>query len=257
MATDTLQPSSNRPYPPPSSVAALLARLRSRNLPERIDAEYLRDAGIPDSLNARTLFGLRFLGLVDHDVPSAGLRSIAKSTDEEYKQLLQGVIRAAYQDVFEVIDPAQDSQDRIVNFFRRYTPASQRDRMVVFFLGMCREAGIETLDVPKNRPSSVATGSKLKQNNSPKSTNRTGERTPEHAAKGRAGSSSKHDPGRLGTGDLHPSLELLVRSLPPPGKPFPEDRRRQWLRMAEAALDFVYPPGGIDISEGQEEEEEA
>ena len=54
----------NRPYAPPSNVASVLQRLRSRNLPDRIDAEYLRDAAIPEGTVARTLVALRFLGLV-------------------------------------------------------------------------------------------------------------------------------------------------------------------------------------------------
>lgn len=146
---------TRRPYTPPSNVTGVLQRLRSRNLPDRVDAEYLRDAGVPEGTITRTLFALEFLGLVEEGEPTQALRSIAISTDEEYQAILSGLVRQAYEDVFKVIDPAQDSQDRIVNFFRRYTPASQRDRMVIFFLGMCREAGIPTLDAPRQRSSAA------------------------------------------------------------------------------------------------------
>jgi len=123
----------NRPYPPPSNVTTILQRLRSRNLPDQIDNEYLRDASIPDGTIHRTLFALRFLGLIDE----AGwlnepLKAIHTSTDEEYQAILAGLIREAYKEVFNVVDPSQDSQDKILNVFRRYTPASQRSRMVVF-----------------------------------------------------------------------------------------------------------------------------
>ena len=54
-------PDINRPYTPPSNVVAVLQRLRSRNLPDGIDAEYLRDAGVSEGTLGRTLFALRFL----------------------------------------------------------------------------------------------------------------------------------------------------------------------------------------------------
>ena len=55
MVTDTGRDSNNRPYPPPSNVVSVLQRLRSRNLPEQIDAEFLRDANIPEGTINRTL----------------------------------------------------------------------------------------------------------------------------------------------------------------------------------------------------------
>lgn len=229
-------PATNRPYAPPSNVTAVLKRLRSRNLPERVDIEYLRDAGVPDGSLGRTMFALNFLGLVEDDMPSAALRSIATSTDEEYRATLEGLIREAYREVFNSIDPAEDAQDRIVNFFRRYTPASQRDRMVMFFLGMCREAGIPTLDAPRQRSSGVSTSGKTT-----KSTSRPAGRTTTRAATGPQKADSRD--GTQGTvmGGIPAALELLVRSLPPEGEPLSEARRKQWLTMAEAALTFVYP----------------
>ncbi len=43
MANESEEQTTNRPYGPPTNVTSVLARLRSRNLPERIDAEYLRE----------------------------------------------------------------------------------------------------------------------------------------------------------------------------------------------------------------------
>lgn len=143
---------SNRPYPPPSNVSSVLFRLRSRNVPDRIDAEYLRDVNIPDGTISRTLFGLRFLKLIDEGgLLTEAAKSIVVSTDEEYKATLSGLVKEAYAEVFKVVNPAEDPQDRILNVFRRYTPGSQRPRMVTFFLGMCSEAGIPTLDTPRGR----------------------------------------------------------------------------------------------------------
>ena len=237
----------NRPYTPPSNVAAVLQRLRTRNLPDRIDNEYLRDAGIPEGTINRTLFAMRFLGLVDEGgLLSEPLKSIHTSTDEEYQAILSGLIREAYKEVFNVVDPSQDPKDRIVNVFRRYTPASQRDRMVIFFLGMCREAGITTLDVPKTRAMSAT-----------KATTEIPRRTSEKAA----GAVSRREKTAIAaiTG-IDPALEGLMRTLPTPGAPLSPERRKQWLDMAEATLRFVYPetvtPTTDENAESEEEQKE-
>jgi hypothetical protein len=231
----------NRPYTPPSNVVAVLQRLRTRNLPDRIDNEYLRDAGIPEGTITRTLFALRFLGLVDEGgLLSEPLKSIHTSTDEEYKAILSGLIREAYKEVFNVVDPSQDPQDRILNVFRRYTPASQRGRMVIFFLGMCREAGIPTLDVPKARAMSAT-----------KATTEIPRRTSAKAA----GAVPRRE--RAAITGIDPALEGLIRTLPTPGAPLSTERRKQWLDMAEATLRFVYPETETTaIDENAESDEE-
>jgi hypothetical protein len=184
---------------------------------------------------------MRFLGLITKDGdPTPTLRSIHTSTDEEYKGILSGAIREAYGDVFAVVDPAEDSQERILNIFRRYTPASQRNRMVMFFLGMCREAGIPTLDVPRQRGIAEARPGRL---------GTTPPRSPRRPSGAAAGAPSRS------MGGIPPALELLVRSLPPDGSPLSAKRREQWLKMAEATLDFVYPRGD-EATESEPEPQE-
>lgn len=230
MVTDpNREQTANRPYPPPSNVITVLHRLRSRNLPERIDSEYMRDAGIPEGTISRTLFAMRFLGLLNEaSGATEPLKSIHTSTDEEYQAILSGLIREAYREVFNVVDPAEDTQDKILNVFRRYTPASQRDRMVIFFLGMCREASIPTFDVPKVRAMGGAKPSRQQT---------------ERIAKKGAGTTPKGEGGgmRPPVIGVDPALEGLVRSLPATGEPLSPERREQWLTMAEATLKFVYP----------------
>ncbi|MDP9313225.1 MAG: DUF5343 domain-containing protein [Chloroflexota bacterium] len=254
MANGTPALSTNRPYAPSSNVIAVLQRLRSRKLPERIDGEYLRSAGVSEGTVGRTLFALSFLHLIEESgAPTAALRQIATSTDEEYQAILAGIIRDVYRDVFEVLDPREDSQDRILNFFRRYTPASQRQRMVIFFLGLCREAGIATMDVPRNRPSSAGSSSK---GNGAKGTSAKVSAAKSSKPIGRAPSRAVGSPASVeertrGGMNIPPALELLVRSLPAEGKPFPAARREQWLQMASATLAFVYP----EDDEGEDEAE--
>lgn len=236
----TMEPDTNRPYAPPSNVIAVLHRLRSRNLPERIDAEYLRDAGISEGTLNRALFALRFLHLIgEAGEPTQALRTIHTSTDEEYRETVAGLVREAYADVFNSLDPAEDTQDRILNFFRRYTPASQRARMVMFFLGVCREAGIPTLDAPRQRSMAEP---------------RTGQRTPRAAGpRERERGSKDEDVRQRGhkVGRLNPALEGLIAALPIEGKRLSENRRKQWLQMAEATLTFIYgePEDGTDEEE--------
>ena len=247
MTTNHAEREINRPYTPPSNVKSVLQRLRTRNLPDRIDNEYLRDSGIPEGTIARTLFALRFLGLIDEGgLLNEPLKSIHTSTDEEYQAILSGLIREAYKEVFNVVDPSQDTQDRILNVFRRYTPASQRDRMVIFFLGMCREAGIPTLDVPKARAMGAT---------------RATTETPRITSTKAAGAIPRREGAKITTiTGIDPALEGLIRTLPAPGAPLSLERRKQWLDMAEATLRFVYPetvtPTTDENAESDEEEKE-
>lgn len=218
---------TNRPYGPPSNVVDVLQRLRDRNLPDRLDAEFLRDAGISVNLASRTMFGLQFLGLVNNFEPTDALRSIAVSTDEEYRTTLADLVQSAYSDVFDVLDPEKDSQDKFTNFFRRYTPASQRSRMVTFFLGICREAGLAVLEGPKPRRSSAST-----------SQSRPRPRAPQRTAQ--AAQQQSEPPRRQGS-QIPSAIQLLVESLPPEGGALSKERRKQWLSLADAALAFVYP----------------
>lgn len=233
-------PDTNRPYGPIANATAVLERARSRNLPEVIDVEYLRDAGVPEGTLNRTLFGLHFLGLIDEaGEPSQELRAIHTSTDEEYRDILGTLVRRAYAEVFDQMNPAEDTQDRIVNFFRRYSPASQRSRMVAFFLGMCREVGIPTLDAPRQRQ----TGGRQQT-----STPRAAVRTPARDGGGGGAGRQQQESG------IPAALAMLVRSLPEPGTPMTQARRKQWSTMAEAALAFMYPEEGAAVEPAEEAE---
>jgi hypothetical protein len=251
MVIDNGNQATNRPYSPASNVIAILQRLRSRNLPDRIDADFLIDAGIAESLVQRVVFGLRSLKLIENDSPTPALRAISTSTDEEYQEILTGLIRDAYSDVFAVVDPAVDDQDRILNVFRRYSPASQRGRMVSFFLGMCREAGIPTLDAPRQRSMTDAGRVTRRQ------TGRTTSIKPKSPAQTRQSTQERPDFGVIvgpdTMGGIPPHLALLIQALPPAGKPMSAAKRAQWLAMAEAVLTFTYPETDEGVESYDEE----
>jgi hypothetical protein len=111
--------------------------------------------------------------------------------------------------------------------------------MVIFFLGMCREAGIPTLDVPRQRTMRNAA-------RPPASVQRTGNRTPKESVRAdrRTVTSS---------GVVPAALEGLVKSLPAAGTPLSASRRQQWLKMAEATLAYVYPEPGETVELEEEE----
>jgi hypothetical protein len=131
---------------------ALMQRLRRMNTPPRITRDFLKAVGISESIVPRVVATLRFLDLItDKDEPTDTLRNIAGGIGDEYRQILESTIRRAYADDFERIDPSKDTQERIEKAFQRYTPRSQHSRQVMLFLGLCREAVIPTLDVPRKR----------------------------------------------------------------------------------------------------------
>ena len=121
-------------------------------MPSIITRDLLKTVGISENIIPRVFATLRFLDLVtERDEPTDVLRGLAGSTEDEYRQLLEKTVRKAYADDFERIDPGTDAQDRVMNAFQRYTPRSQHSRQVMLFLGLCREAWIPTIDVPRRR----------------------------------------------------------------------------------------------------------
>lgn len=237
------------PYAPATTFIQLLHRLRSRNVPDRIDADYLDAAGIPTSLVSRAAFALRYLSLVEGESPSQALRDLASSTDEEYRSILDRLVRDAYADIFVAVDPAEDPPDRISNMFKKYTPASQRERMANFFVAMCREAGMEVAEGPRPRSGATANSKAAKPRQSRSSASRDSQSSPAKRA----------EPMDTRPTELPPALELLVRSLPVEGTPMPKERRQQWIAMAEATLKFVYPEesvNGATEADGEEIDED-
>jgi Family of unknown function (DUF5343) len=141
-----------RPYAPAANLVAVLERVRRINLPDVIDTDLLRMAGVSEGAMTRVVYALRFLRLTEPTGrPTDRLRAIARAPEEEWRDLLAGVVREAYAADFARLDPGQDTQPRIVSAFKRYEPRSQTERMVMLFLGLCRAAGIPVLDAPRDR----------------------------------------------------------------------------------------------------------
>lgn len=233
--------SRNRPYAPAANVINLLQRLRTRNLPDEINSEYLQAVGFSVALSSRIRQALEFLGLINESGgPEDVLGSLVRSTDEEYRQILEGVIREAYRDVFDVVDPSQDPQDAVINAFRRFEPASQHYRMAVLFLGLCREAGIPILEEPRRREVQRATQRRTA--------------TTPRTARQRASAG-----GRTGGQAQVPSAPALsspvllgyIQRLPRPGSVFPLDEREGWIDGIRTAFRLEYQAEDEEVIEQQ------
>src|SRR6266849_10744442 len=134
------QPGPRRPYAASANVIAVLTRIRSRNLPVAVNNDFLRIANIGAAVFGRVTEALQFLRLVDEEgTPTEILRAMAAAPDAEYRNLLGNAVRSAYSDDFQAVNPEQDTQHQIIEAFRRYEPRSQTQRMVMLFLGLCRE----------------------------------------------------------------------------------------------------------------------
>lgn len=146
-----------RPYAPAANVLGVIERIRRLNVPASVDTDFLRLADVPEGSQGRVAFALRFLGLTDASArPTDQLRAIARATDDEYRELLAGVVQAAYAVDFERVNPATETQAKIISAFQRYEPRSQTARMVTLFLGLAKAAGIPVLEAPRDRPTAKA-----------------------------------------------------------------------------------------------------
>lgn len=141
-----------RPYAPAANITAVMERVRRINLPDLIDTDFLRVTAIPEASLGRVAYALRFLRLIEaNGRPSDRLRAMARASEDEYRELLEAVVREAYAPDLARVDPSLDTQAQIVSAFQRYEPRSQTMRMVMLFLGLCRAAGIPVLESPRER----------------------------------------------------------------------------------------------------------
>ena len=141
-----------RPYASPVNIIAVLTWVRTRNLPNPLNNDFLRIAGVTEASYGRVTQALRFMNLVHEDEkPTDHLMTLASATDAQHRDVLESVVREAYRSKFEFVDSSEDPQSKILDAFQRYEPRSQIGRMVTLFLGLCREAGIPVVDAPKLR----------------------------------------------------------------------------------------------------------
>jgi hypothetical protein len=148
------------PYAPTANVVRAIDHYREK-APAVMSKELLMKLGYPDAYANRTLRALRMLDLITDDgTPTDAFKELQRTSDEEFPPRLEQVIRTAYGEVFEVIDPASAADGAIDTAFRFYTPQAQRDKMVALFMGLCDAAGMLPAEkAPPKRAMRVTNGS--------------------------------------------------------------------------------------------------
>jgi hypothetical protein len=228
------------PYAPAATVLSLIAAFRSRGLQTPFNQDVLLRAGVPDSLVPRTLQALKLLDLIDPDGnPTTQLEGLRRAPEAEYKQRLEAVIRAAYAEVFQYVDPAKDGTVKVRDAFRAFEPIGQLGRMVTLFLGLCEAAGI----IPENpkKQSGASPAARPRPSNArPKAPGST--RPPSVGANLRAQE-----------GLVPAAITGLLQSLPGNGKGWSQDQRDRFLKTFEAVLDFCVPIRDVEAEENEAE----
>jgi len=145
------------PYAPPATVLSVIHHFRQRELPEALSDTLFGQIGVKDSVLLIVKQALVFLSLLREDgTTTDNFRALRFASDEDRLRLFRELVTAAYSEILAIHDPEAATRGQLYNAFRPYSPASQHDRMITFFLAMCQEAGFKIAQPP--RQSQVAQG---------------------------------------------------------------------------------------------------
>lgn len=234
-----IQADGTAPYAPPKTVIDLVERYRDKGLRTPFDLDVLGQAGISSGLAPRVLQALRLLDLIDSDGnPTPALESLRKASTDDFRSVLAEVVREAYADVFNFVDPAEDTTDAISDAFRSYNPPGQRGRMVTLFIGLCREAGIIDWKPP------------------PRAGAVNGAKVPAHQRATRSRPLPARRSSSRSRSGVPAQIEALLDTLPDQDEGWSRGRRDQFVAAFTAILDYTYPlreqlpPGAAGADEG-------
>ena len=145
----------------------VINHFRDRDVPEQIERLRLTQIGVSDGLLNRVWSTLQYLGLIREDgTTTEAFQGLRYASEGDYPKVFQGILNDVYADIFGVLNPAEADEGALERAFRPYSPGGQRERMITLFLGLCREAGIDTKVQRNERSAQVATGGK-KQTKAP------------------------------------------------------------------------------------------
>src|SRR6266849_5304253 len=131
------------PYGPYANVLTVIRHARERDLKEPVTSQLITTIGIPEGNATRAMQALRFLKLLDEEgYLTESFRLLSNAPSDEYPGLLEQILRDAYELVFMALKPATATDQQYINAFRLYQPKAQRNRMIILFKGLCREAGL-------------------------------------------------------------------------------------------------------------------
>lgn len=243
-----IQTDGPAPYAPPKAVMTVVEKYRDRGLTSPFDVTILQRAGVPESLAPRTLQGLKLLGLIDDaGNPTETLEALARTGTDEFPGRLAEVVRDVYAEVFQFVDPAQDSLQKIRDAFRVYSPRGQQERMVTLFLGLCEASGI-VQQAPRRRAEPRRDAARAVEGRAarPDATKKGGATTKAsaggeaHVGIRKSDWVGQQQPTLQQQSGQHPFVRGLIQSLPEIGSEWPQEAREKWARAALAAFDLIY-----------------
>jgi hypothetical protein len=221
-------------------VITVIRQARNIGLPDGVTNRYLERIGIPSGNISRTLAALRFLGLVEAGGEKTPIfEQLARAPDDEYPRLLSEVIRSAYAEVFQIVDPAEDEGPKLHNAFRQYNPQAQRTRMVTLFVGLCREAGIVTGELAERPPVRVRRPQPVK---SAPAAQRKPQKDDARASTTQpllTGMPVADQSARASAESRYAWCEWLLSQLPLSSRRWTSSERERWLDAFSASLDVL------------------
>jgi hypothetical protein len=138
------------PYAPPSAVLAVIQFYRKRDVPASVNLTNLQQIGVTEALAPRVLAALKFLNLLNEDgTTTEQFRAIRYASDDDYTQVLTGILEAAYKGVLDHLDITTAGERELNNAFIPYSPGGQRQRMITLFQALAKEAGWPLAVEPK------------------------------------------------------------------------------------------------------------
>lgn len=252
-----IQSSGRAPYAPGQTVLDVINVYRDRSLQVPFTKEVLTRAGVTESLAARTLQSLELLDLINEKGdPSAALEVLRTAASDEFPARLGEVVRAAYQEVFNFIDPETATAKQVEDAFRYYTPTGQRSRMMTLFIALCEASGIVSEEakarLTKARMSTAGKSAATRRRMAAKSTTEPPPRLPTTTSPVSGGGRSRPSASDGGAISLPSPLTGLLNTLSSMEAGWTAARRQQFLTTFEVVLDFCIPV----VEPGEEKEEE-
>ena len=249
------------PYAPYANVLTVIRHARERDLKEPVTSQLITTIGIPEGNATRTMQALRFLKLLDEEgYLTEPFKLLSNAPSDEYPGLLEQVLRDAYEVVFMALKPATATDQQYVNAFRLYQPKAQRNRMIILFKGLCREAGLIPGGAPEmlNRPR-VTTN---KSSKSPVSPN--GAKRPQSEPKDVVFQSEPYQVSTpqasqpvtvtpITSTQEYVIMQGVLNKLPFAKKAWTQTQREKWLKAVAANVDMLFeledPQTGIGMEE--------
>ena len=234
------------PYAPYGNVLTVIRHMRDRGLKEPVTQQMIVTIGVAEGNASRTLQALRFLSLLDEEgYHTQNFKVLGNAPNDEYPGVLAQILKDAYKNVFMALDPATANDDQFISAFRYYQPKPQRQRMIMLFKGLCREAEL----MPGGRPEAVKRSRTLSSHKTSASSNGAKKVQP----KSDYPSLTEDDyqistiPTRQPASNIsaastqeHVILNGLLNQLPFAQGKWTQPRREKWLQAMTAAVDLLF-----------------